>query len=284
MSHIQSFPSQTASAEYVCPTCSSPIWPPKLIKDTGSCLHLRLRDAVIQSGMEKNVFGNHTVSASKVESRAPPPAFSSNPFTSAREATQSDNSSTNTSTSFKDSSLESPLVGNDKNPLEIYSTTVDVAPKLSAGDAVEINASSPEGKQVPNFVTNASPNGAGPSTRKGSYDIDRQSSGISYHTDDEDGTRNKYTRRGPFRHKFLRSLLPFWSSTLPTLPVTAPSRKDGASDNVPEGRSRRQRSRRMDPRKILLAMAIMACMATIGILYYRLAQGLGGEMTQDKAQ
>lgn len=62
---------------------------------------------------------------------------------------------------------------------------------------------------------------------------------------------------GPLRHKFLRFLLPFWSSALPTLPVTAPPRKGGASDDVPEGRIRHQRSSRIDPRKILLLIAIM---------------------------
>lgn len=63
---------------------------------------------------------------------------------------------------------------------------------------------------------------------------------------------------GPFRYKFLRALLPFWSTALPTLPVTAPPRKDAMNGNeVPEGRLRNQRPSRMDPRKILLVIAIM---------------------------
>ncbi|KAL6013114.1 hypothetical protein ACLOJK_003606 [Asimina triloba] len=62
----------------------------------------------------------------------------------------------------------------------------------------------------------------------------------------------------PLRHKFLRFLLPFWSSALPILPVTAPPRKDGTgTDDASEGRLRHQRSSRMDPRKILLVLAIM---------------------------
>lgn len=71
-------------------------------------------------------------------------------------------------------------------------------------------------------------------------------------------------RSGPIRHKFLRLLLPFWSNALPTLPVTAPPRKDGsaAADDLPEGRSRHQRSSRMDPRKILLTIAIMSALTT----------------------
>lgn len=67
-----------------------------------------------------------------------------------------------------------------------------------------------------------------------------------------------FSTAGPFRHKFLRALLPFWSSALPTLPVTAPPRKDVFNtDDGPEGRLRHQRRSRMDPRKILLIMAIM---------------------------
>lgn len=63
---------------------------------------------------------------------------------------------------------------------------------------------------------------------------------------------------GTLRNKFLRSLLPFWSSALPTLPVTAPPRKDAShTDDTPEGRTRHHRSSRMDPRKILLIIAIM---------------------------
>lgn len=63
---------------------------------------------------------------------------------------------------------------------------------------------------------------------------------------------------GPLQHKFLRALLPFWSSALPTLPVTAPARKDALNANdVSEGRVRHQRSSRMDPRKVLLIIALM---------------------------
>lgn len=67
-----------------------------------------------------------------------------------------------------------------------------------------------------------------------------------------------FTATGPFLHKFLRALLPFWSSALPTLPVTAPSQKDSLNgDDGTEGRVRHQKSSRMDPRKILLFIAIM---------------------------
>ncbi|EXB80043.1 Zinc finger protein-like 1-like protein [Morus notabilis] len=209
VSHIKSFPSHTAPAGYVCPVCSTSIWPPKNVKDSGSRLHTKLKEVIMQTGLEKNLFGNHPVSLPVPESRNPPPAFASD-----------------------------PLIG------------------------------------------------AGATTRKGAFHVERQNSEISYYADDEEGNRKKYTKRGSLRHKFLRSLIPFWSSALPTLPVTVPPRKDASTSNdVPEGRLRPQRSSRMDPRKILLLIAIMACMATMGILYYRLVQrGLGEEMGEDEQQ
>lgn len=159
----------------------------------------------------------------------------------------------------------------------------------STHDIVEIDGSSQASSlsvnHEANYVKAGSPSmQAGATTRKAGVHVERQNSEISYFADDEDGNRKKYSRRGPFRHKFLRALLPFWSSALPTLPVTAPPRKDSVNaDDVPEGRVRHQRSSRMDPRKILLFIAIMACMATMGILYYRLSQGgLGLEMPNDE--
>ncbi|CAA7399405.1 unnamed protein product [Spirodela intermedia] len=245
VSHIQTFPPQTAPAEYICPECSSPIWPPKNFKDTQSLLHTKLKEAIIQSGLEKNIFGNHLVTLPSAESRSPPPAFASDPLMRV--------------------SASEELEKNGENFFDPTAQNIEL-------------------KHTP-FHNWYRPPGA--TTRKGSYHADRQSSEISYYADDEDGNQKKYSRRGPIRHKFLRLLLPFWSNALPTLPVTAPPRKDGptAADDLPEGRSRHQRSSRMDPRKILLTIAIMACMATMGILYYRLAQSaLGGDLPIDEPQ
>lgn len=44
-------------------------------------------------------------------------------------------------------------------------------------------------------------NQPGATTRKGAAHVDRQSSGISYYSDDEDGTQKKYNRRGELRFK-----------------------------------------------------------------------------------
>ncbi|XP_008805698.1 uncharacterized protein LOC103718583 isoform X3 [Phoenix dactylifera] len=255
------------------------IWPPTSIKDTGSRLYSKLKEAIIQSGLEKNIFGSHLVSLPAAESRVPPPAFASDPLMHVSGVEDRDKRSADSFTK------------EGKHSDEVYSSADGKgSTKLSEPEIIEIDGPSSLGNQYkpdqePNFMKSASPKGPGATTRKGTYHVERQNSEISYYADDEDGTHKKYTRRGPFRHKFLRMLLPFWSNALPTLPVTAPPRKDLTNTNdVLEGRVR-QRSSRMDPRKILLVMAIMACLATMGILYYRLAQrSLGEEVPEDEPQ
>ncbi|CAN6459031.1 unnamed protein product [Victoria cruziana] len=264
VSHIQKFPLNTAPAGYTCPACSSPLWPPKNIKDSASRVHLKLKESIIQSGLEKNILGDQVV-LPKPEPRDPPPAFSSGPLVGI-------------SPDVKDIGLISSNLKEEglSGGYPLDSGTA----RLSVEDIIEINGPTSMGNQFTSsqesrFSKSLSPVGPGATTRKSTgYTVDRQNSEVSYYADDEDGTRKKYSRRGPFRHKFLRLLLPFWSSALPTLPVTAPPRKDreGATDDINEGRSRHPKSSRMDPRKILLFLAIMACMATMVILYYRIAQ------------
>ncbi|KAL0365300.1 UNVERIFIED_CONTAM: hypothetical protein Sangu_0627600 [Sesamum angustifolium] len=257
VSYIKSFPPHTAPAGYICPTCSTSIWPPKSIKDSGSRLHSKLEEAIMQTGLEKNLFGNHPVSFG-TESRNPPPAFASEP-------------------------LMHPSVGKDA------ASTATGSARPASLDIVEIDGPSLATSSLPNhepsFMRSTSPTGPGATTRKSAQQAERQNSEMSYYADDEDANR-KYSRRGTFRHKLLRSLLPFWSSALPTLPVTAPPRKETShADDASEGRVRHHKSSRMDPRKLLLVIAIMACMATMGILYYRIAQrGLGEDLPEDEMQ
>ncbi|KAL3621513.1 hypothetical protein CASFOL_036425 [Castilleja foliolosa] len=47
------------------------IWPPKSVKDSGSCLHSKLKEVIMQIGLDKNLFGNHPVSLG-TETRSPP--------------------------------------------------------------------------------------------------------------------------------------------------------------------------------------------------------------------
>ncbi|KAK1385709.1 zinc finger protein-like 1-like [Heracleum sosnowskyi] len=265
-SHIKDFPPHTAPAGYVCPACATSIWPPKMAKDSGSLLHSKLKEAILQTGYEKNLFGNHIVSFSAADSRDPPPAFASDPLIHV-----SGNGGMPTSVG-KDGSYSGTTGSGSTEPLTIGMEGID--DPSAANPSLSSNTS--------NFMINTSPPGA--STRKSALQAERQSSGMSYYADDEDANRKKYTRRGSIRNKFLRLLLPFWSSALPTLPVTVPSRKDTShADEVQEGRTRHPRTSRMDPRKILLIIAIMACMATMGILYYRLAQrGFGEQLPEEE--
>ncbi|CAL4941403.1 unnamed protein product [Urochloa decumbens] len=280
ITHIQSFPTQTAPAGYVCPSCSIPIWPPSSIKDTGSRLHAKLKEAIVQTELEKNVFGNHFVTMPKADSRTPL-AFASDPLKRLSSSGDRESNGGNIISSAKDASVPSTLHSGMYSSASVgFGTPINVEPEI-----VEIEGSSPVMTQFPeqesNFIRSPSPHGPGAMTRKGATSVDRQNSEISYYADDEDGNRRKYTKRGTFRHRFLRMLLPFWSSALPTLPVTAPSKKES---DAPEGRPR-QRSSRMDPTKILLAMAIMACIATMGILYYRLSQqSLSENFVEDEIQ
>ncbi|KAK4405165.1 Mitotic checkpoint protein BUB3.2 [Sesamum angolense] len=220
VSHIKSFPPHTAPAGYVCPTCSTSIWPPKSVRDSGSRLHSKLREAIMQTGLEKNLFGNHPVPLHGTESRSPPPAFASEPLIQASAAGGGEYHGGNF-----------PL-GKD---------SASTARPVDLG-IVEIDEPSSATSSLPNhdsnFMKSASPaGGPGATTRKSAVQVERQNSEASYYADDEDGNRKKYSRRGTFRHKFLRSLLPFWSSALPTLPVTAPPQKDVShADDAPEGR------------------------------------------------
>ncbi|KAK8311319.1 hypothetical protein V6Z12_D02G242300 [Gossypium hirsutum] len=232
------------------------IWPPKSVKDPTSRLHSLLKEAILQTGMEKILFGNHPVSLPRTEHRGPPPAFASDPLIDVAGGQEYDANS-------------SPSVAKDGG----YSA-ISGPSKPTITEIMEIDGPS----STESYMKASSPVAPMATTRKSTPHVDRQNSEISYYTDDEDGNRKKYSRRGPLHLKFLRALIPFWSSALPTLPVTAPPHKDSSTvDDIREGRSKHQRSTRMDPRKILLIIAILACMATMSILYYRISQRAFGE-------
>ncbi|KAF3501442.1 hypothetical protein F2Q69_00040357, partial [Brassica cretica] len=213
VSLIKSFPPHTAPAGYICPSCSTTIWPPKMVKDAGSRLHAQLREAILLTGLEKNLFGNHPVSRS-TESRSPPPAFASDALINV--------SSSSHTLEGKNLPDGYSVAGNGEYSKSAVSEIVEIDVPASAG----------------NYMKTSSPGFAAAAARKGVPAVDRQNSETLYYADDEDGNKKKYSRRGPLRHKFLRALLPFWSNALPTLPVTAPPRKDATKgEDGSEGRS-----------------------------------------------
>nr|DAD41484.1 TPA_asm: hypothetical protein HUJ06_015807 [Nelumbo nucifera] len=175
------------------------IWPPKRIKDSGSRLHSKLKEDIMQTGMEKNLFGNHPVSLTATKSHVPL-AIASDPLRRIAVSGGTENSNANASDSIKDPTLTSAAV-EERNLVEGYSPMTGIgSSKLSATDIVEIDGPSLVGNQFisdhePNFMKCTSPSGPGATTRKGAYHVDNQSSETQYYADDEDGTRKKYTRR-----------------------------------------------------------------------------------------
>lgn len=276
VSHLQSFPPHTAPAGYVCPSCSSPIWPPKSIKDSGSALHAKLKEAIAQSELVKNLLGDDLITGQSLEPRPTPPAFASDPPVSL-VATQSQGSAS----AYLPPAIAKETVTSSDSTSSAINFSYTSGTRSSSSDIVGVDGAVSSSLQPsltidPHFTQSQNTAGPGATTRKGSYRGDKYSPTFSPHDDDDDESKRKYTRRGSFHRRFLRFLLPFWSPSLPTLPVTAPRKEDrdggSTTDDLIEGPSRRRRSS-VDPRKILLFLAIMSCMATMMLLYYRLSQG-----------
>ncbi|GJN39972.1 hypothetical protein PR202_gb29129 [Eleusine coracana subsp. coracana] len=236
------------------------IWPPSSIKDTGSHLHANLKEAIVQvrlskyvptifslifhfsnmlqTGLEKNVFGNHFVT--KADTRTPP-AFASDPLKRLSTSGDGESVGANTVKPAKDAALPSTLQSGMYSSSPLGSgTAIHVEPEI-----VEVDGPSPIVTQFPeqesNFIRSPSPHGPGAMTRKGATSVDRQNSEISYYADDEDGNRKKYTKRG---------------------------KQFGEVTNLP-----------------CLYPFYRACIATMGILYYRLSQrSLSDNFAEDEPQ
>lgn len=76
---------------------------------------------VLQSGLEKNVFGNHLVSLS-AENRVPPPAFASEPIMRMSSAEDTERGGASSINSVKDSKPMLSLTVTDDKYSELYST------------------------------------------------------------------------------------------------------------------------------------------------------------------
>ncbi|KAL3698499.1 hypothetical protein R1sor_012575 [Riccia sorocarpa] len=287
--HLRSFPPHTAPAGYVCPSCSTPIWPPKFVKDGSSGLHTKLKQIIIQSEVAPTLLGSDSnlVSGSKAPA---PPAFSSPPLVTVGSSgaeqngpttagsmgnlIEADGSGGEYSTSNGEISKENALASTS-----IF-TVEGEASSSGAGSSGNLAAASgPQHLSKPGPAsTQLFQNGA--TARKNSIRGENvsPSASMGYDDDDEDGSDRKYNRRGPFHRQVIKSLVPFWSPSLPTLPITQKDARGapGAEDLI-DGRPRRKQrsSTTVDSRKLLLLFAIMSCMATVLLLYYRLAQGLG---------
>ncbi|RWW33643.1 hypothetical protein GW17_00001630, partial [Ensete ventricosum] len=134
VSHIKSFSPQTPPAGYVCPACSSPVscrytgrsLPGGSAKNRLSAVDFGLL-LVLQSGLEKNIFGNHLVSLPAVENHMPPPAFASDPLmhVSAVEDTEKGGATSVDPVEDSRRTLSLPVT-HDKYSDEVYNSTIGV--------------------------------------------------------------------------------------------------------------------------------------------------------------
>jgi hypothetical protein len=142
-----------------------------MVKDAGSRLHALLREVITQTGLEKNLLGNHPVSRS-TESRSPPPAFASDALINI-----SSSSHTQEGNNLPDGYS---VAGNGEYSKSAVSEIVEIDVPASAGS----------------YMKSSSPGLAAAAARKGVPAVDRQNSETLYYADDEDGNRKKYSRRG----------------------------------------------------------------------------------------
>ncbi|XP_073396110.1 uncharacterized protein [Physcomitrium patens] len=267
--HLENFPPHTAPAGFVCPSCPTAVWPPnKYFKESGSALYNSLREFITQVSVAKVLLGADAA----FQSRETPPAFSTPPLaeisTSAGVSSESDGvaATVDAGSATVSDNLESNP-DNSEGPLPIgVNVAQDVAPRTktngSTFGSTNINIISPESRFSKASSANQSQPGA--TTRKHAMRIDRSQSGNYVEHDD------KYSKRGP-AYKNLLKFVPFFSSSLPTLPVSVVDGEEVMDDR----RRRRYRSSTVDVRKLILLFAIMSCMATAMLLYYRLSQSAG---------
>ncbi|KAH7427170.1 hypothetical protein KP509_10G032800 [Ceratopteris richardii] len=268
--HLKSFPPHTAPAGYVCPVCSTPIWPPKFVKDHNAALALKLKEIVSENGLTKSLLGNETLTSTPA---IPPAIASANSAMANFSLVQGADSTKDNNEQFLakpqyDAYRVQDAVSTSHNYIKESSEAVDDTSK--AHSSLNMAALSK--------MANTATVNPGAMTRKTSTRMDKTGLNyIEFDGEDEDEASRKYNRRGPLQKQALKYLLPFSPNAMPTLPITAPSRKDdhnSYAEEIIEGRPRRRpRSSGLNTKKVLLLIAITSCMVTMLLLYYRLLQG-----------
>lgn len=272
--HLQSFPPHTAPAGYTCPVCSTPVWPPKYVKDLNAALSSKLKEIIVQNGLSKSLLGNDAL-----PSQPPaPPAFASPPLASFATSNHAGGGQTEdlTNSALKPQS--------DSYRMEEDGSTSHLSMIKEGNEAMDGTGKAHSSLNMAALSKLASSTTVNPGamTRKNSARIEKVGPGYTeFDGEDEDEASRKYSRRGPLQKQALKYLLPFSPNALPTLPITTPSRKDdhnAHAEDIIEGRQRRRsRSSGLNTKKILLVVAITSCMATMLLLYYRLLQGTPSE-------
>lgn len=111
---------------------------------------------MLQTGLEKNVFGNHYVTIAKTDTRTP--AFASDPL---KNLSSTDDTESNSANSAKDAALPSALHSGMYSSAIGSGTTINIEPEI-----VEIEGPSPAltqiSEQESSFIRSPSPHGVSP--------------------------------------------------------------------------------------------------------------------------
>ncbi|CAI6002197.1 unnamed protein product, partial [Closterium sp. NIES-64] len=266
--HVESFPPNTAPAGFTCasPGCGLEIWPARSHKDSASALYTHLRALLAQTSVADVILSTPVTSdpaaasaqATALSDKTVPPAFGSGPLAV-----------------YVGFPVRVPVVGCGLHGCTSATTTcLTLSPSASVSSLSEGDQCSLLSQHLPVVPRNPQPQ------QQGGVNIARSRTGGSdrtavditeeietaYRTDEEAGER-KYARRGPAHLQFLRVLGSWWSPALHALPVTLTathSHRRDKDEHAPVGahedgrrRAGQRRSGGVDPRKLLLIVAIV---------------------------
>ncbi|CAI5476986.1 unnamed protein product [Closterium sp. Yama58-4] len=293
--HVESFPPNTAPAGFTCasPGCGLEIWPARSHKDSASALYTHLRALLAQTSVADVILSAPVTSdpaaasaqATALSDKSVPPAFASGPLAVVGRAADPASAGAEGEARGEAGGAVEERNGGEGEGSGAGSSGGAAAAVAAAAAAAAAAASAGAKRQAQQQGgVNIARSRTGGSDRT-AVDITEEIE-TAYRTDEEAGDR-KYARRGPAHLQLLRVLGSWWSPALHALPVTLTathSHRRDKDDHAPvgaheEGRRRagQRRSGGVDPRKLLLIVAVVSCMATMLLLYYRLAQGAMSE-------
>ncbi|GAQ88848.1 RING U-box domain-containing protein [Klebsormidium nitens] len=276
--HLQSFPPYTAPAGFVCPTCSVPLWPPKSIKDAGTTLFNNLKGALAKSSVANTLLGLDNPIPATSETQSAVPSVSS-PLTQASQSNPPPKNAPN-------GAAHSEIEEQEASSSVVASSRIE-AIKEAAAEA-EAAAGPPQAR------TPYLPGGHPQSSPRAHQKIDMLSrerrnsmkvhSSVDVPEDYDEDVERKYARRGPWYLRTLQRVLPSSWTSAQVLPVTMPGKDhprgdSAAADDLISGQRRRAlkkglKSFKLDMRRGLVTFAVLSSLATLLILYMRLAASI----------
>ncbi|GBG89912.1 hypothetical protein CBR_g49762 [Chara braunii] len=296
--HLEIFPPYTAPAGFTCPACKDSVWPPKNPKDVSSTLSARIREVVAKSSVGQTILGGDmNLNSTTKDAQPPPSAFSTAPLSEPQVNTDSATAGAGPSTTASVYGNGEASRSPDSAALPTDSATSDMEDwsdrgRLGRGSLNGVAAAAAEAEKAAASVTAAAPGAKsalptpspsapqsswmGPQVaavaRKVPARGERHSMDVEDDHRDPDRSEMKYARRGTWYSRFIQQ---FSSPSKSGLPVAIVRKDSGNAEELITGEGRRSRKSRkaaVDPRRVLLGFAIMSCMATMLLLYFRLAQ------------